>query len=141
MIWVETADTIEPDMTYDLWSRPDITVHSYTSCVKVRRPREPVWIVLVFPKATTPNTSKSCDGDQHLCHAPFNRLFFCRSTYNSSCSRLIWPTNLAPSPFPSAGVDAPVMLPASRDPFTFFARLSSRAERSATIRAFCRSSS
>src|SRR6266550_2056631 len=141
IIRIESSDSVEPDMTDDLWPRPNLSVDGNPGRVEVGRPRKPPRIVLVFPKTPTPNAPEICDCNQHLFHAPFNRLFFCRSAYNSSCSRLIWPTNLAPSPLGPVDTGSPAPLPLSRCPFTFFDNASSRVERSPTISDFCLSSS
>jgi len=59
--------------------------------------------------------------DQHFCHAPFQRLFFCRSAYKSSCSRDV--TDKLRVPFASADT---VSL---RQPRSFAVRSPSLTER------------
>src|SRR5260370_18350451 len=98
-------------------------------------------MIWILPQAPTPDTTKPFERDVHFCHAPFKRLFFCRSLYNSSCSRLMWPTNLAP--LPPASVLAVSLGRSSEDdgPLIFLDRASSLEERSVTTRDFCCSSS
>src|SRR5690349_8032686 len=141
MIWIEAADSVEPGMADDLGSRSDLSVDRNAGRVEVRCPCESLRIVLVHPKAPAPNTPKACNRDEHLGYTPFSRLFFCRSTYNSSCSRLIWPTKAALSPLAPAGSACGAPLSSARIRPTFLDNTSSRVERSATISNLCRSSS
>src|SRR5690348_5054448 len=140
VVRIKASDAVESDMAWDLWPRSDVAIHRHARSVEVRRPSESSRITLVVPATAAPDTSETRNCNQHRGHAPFNRLFFCRSAYNASCKRLICPTNFMPSPFSSPTVDvAALWLP--RSPFAFLARLSIRLERSATISSFCRSSS
>jgi len=89
VIRIEASDTVEPDVTDNLGPGPDLSIDLNAGCVEVRRTRKPPRIALVLAKAPPPNAPKTVDSDPHFCHAPFQRLFFCRSAYKSSWSRLM----------------------------------------------------
>jgi hypothetical protein len=89
MIRVEASDAIESLMTDNPGPGPDLPTDGNSCCIEICRARKAPWIALVLSEALVPNTPKACHGNEHFCHAPFRRLFFCRSAYNSSCSRLI----------------------------------------------------
>jgi hypothetical protein len=87
IIWIESSDSIEAYVTDDLRPRPNPSVDWNAGGVEVRRSDKPPKMTLVLPKAVTPNAPKPSDRDEHICHAPFNRLFFRRSAYNSPRTR------------------------------------------------------
>src|SRR6267154_122471 len=89
MIRIEASDAVESHVPHDLGACANASVDENPCRVEVRASRKAPRITFVFPKTAMPNAPKTCDCNQHLFHAPFKRLFFCRSAYNSSCSRLI----------------------------------------------------
>src|SRR5579859_5801796 len=89
MIRIESSDSVEPDMTDDLGARADLSLDGNSCCIEICRARKALRIALVLSEAPAPNTPKAGHGNEHFCHAPFRRLFFCRSAYNSSCRRLM----------------------------------------------------
>src|SRR5260370_40853137 len=49
IIRIESPDSVEPDMTDDLWPRPNLSVDGNPGRIEVGRSRKPPRIVLVFP--------------------------------------------------------------------------------------------
>src|SRR6267378_8209950 len=89
IVRIETSHSVEPDMTDNLRSRSDVAIDRNSGSVEIRRSRKSSRIIWIVPDAPAPDTAKPRNRDQHFCHAPFKRLFFWRSVYNSSCSRLM----------------------------------------------------
>jgi len=111
---------------------PDLSIDLNAGCVEVRCARKPPRIALVLAKAPAPNAPKTCDSDQHFCHAPFQRLFF----LSFGIQIFLQPVDVTDKPgavpFASADTVSPVLTPELRGAFSFFDRASRRMERSAT---------
>src|SRR5260370_17379878 len=89
IVRVETSNSVEPHMADNFRAGSDLAIDGNSSSVEVRRSRKPSRISRIFSNTAAPNASKTRDRDQHSCQAPFKRLVFWRSVYNSSCSRLM----------------------------------------------------